>query len=56
MTSRSLHNIDISIIESRSVCDIQLVSAYDAMLSESELIADKSIAEDALHITLFSYM
>ena len=56
VTSRSLHNIDISIIESRSVCDIQLVSAYDAMLSESELIADKSIAEDALHITLFNYM
>ena len=56
VTSRSLHNIDISIIESRSVCDIQLVSAYDAMLSESELIADKSIAKDALHNIVYLYV
>ena len=56
VTSRSLHNIDISITKSRSVCDIQLVSAYDAMLSESELIADKSIAKDALHNIVYLYV
>ena len=56
VTSRSLHNIDISIIESKSVCDLQLVSAYDAMLSESELIADKSIAKDALHNIVYLYV
>jgi hypothetical protein len=56
VTSNSLHNIDISSIESKSVCDIQLVSAYDAMLSESELIADKSIANDVLHNIVYLYV
>ena len=56
VSSRSLHDIDISIIESKSVCDIQLVSAYDAMLSESELIADKSIAKDGSHNIVYLYV
>ena len=49
VTSKSLHNINISLIESRSVCDIQLVSAYNAMVSNSELSVDNSIAKDVLH-------
>lgn len=56
VTSNSLHNVDISSIESKSVCDIQLVSAYDVMLSESELIADKSIAKDVLHNIIYLYV
>ena len=32
------------------------VSAYDAMLSESELIADKSIAKDASHNIVYLYV
>ena len=56
VTSSSLHNIVISIIESKSVCDFQLVSAYDAMLSESELIGDKSIAKDALRNIVYLYV
>ena len=52
----SLSNIDITSIESKSVCDIQLVSAYNAMLSGSELIADKSIAKDVLHSIVYLYV
>ena len=33
-----------------------MVSADDAMLSESELIADKSIAEDTLHNIVYFYV
>ena len=56
MCIRDSHNTDISIIEYKSVCDIQLVFAYDAMLYESELIADKSIAKDAWHNIVYLYV
>ena len=56
VTSETTRNIDISSIESRSVCDLQLVSAYNAMLSDSELIVDNSIAKDVLHNIVYLYV
>jgi len=52
----SLQRIDISTIVSISVCDIQVVSAYEAMLSDSELIIDNNIGKDVLHNIINLYV
>ena len=49
-TSKTVQNIAFATIISRSVYDVEVVSAYNSMLSNSELIINSSsVAKDVLH-------
>lgn len=56
ITSGSPLHINISSIESQSVSDLQLVSAYNAMLLDAEIIVNNSIAKDVLHSIVHLYV
>ena len=43
------HMIDCSRIVSRAVVDVDVVAAYNSLLSNSELVVPSSVAENVLH-------
>lgn len=57
LTSGSLQlKIDNAKIESKSACDVQLVSAYNTMLLDSDIVVDNSIAKDVLDSIIHLYV
>ena len=56
-TSKTVQNIAFATIISRSVYDVEVVSAYNSMLSNSELIiSSSSVAKDVLHNIIQLYV
>ncbi|KAK2547635.1 hypothetical protein P5673_032331 [Acropora cervicornis] len=52
----NVQNIAFANIISRSVHDVEVVSAYNSMLSNSELIINSSVAKDVLHNIIQLYV
>lgn len=52
----NMQNIAYASIISRSVHDVEVVSAYNSMLSNSELIINSSVAKDVLHNIIQLYI
>ena len=52
----NVHNIAFASIISRSVHDVEVVSAYNSMLSNSELVINRSVAKDVLHNIIQLYV
>ena len=52
----NVQNIAFANIISRSVHDVEVVSAYNSMLSSSELIINSSVAKDVLHNIIQLYV
>lgn len=48
-SSTDLKNIPIGSVISRSTIDVEVVAAYNAMLSDSDLMIDSHVAKDVLH-------
>lgn len=56
-TSKSnVQNIAYASIISRSVHDVEVISAYNSMLSNSELLINSSVAKDVLHNIIQLYV
>ena len=51
-----MQNIAYLSIISRSVHDVEVISAYNSMLSNSELIVNSSVAKDVLHSIIQLYV
>lgn len=51
-----LKNIPIASVISRSIHDVEVVGAYNAMLSDSELMVDSNVAKDILHNIIRLYV
>lgn len=49
-SNTTVQNIAFASIISRSVHDVEVVSAYNSLLSNSQLIINSSVAKDVLHI------
>ena len=52
----NVQNIAYASIISRSVHDVEVISAYNTMLSNSELIINSSVAKDVLHNIIQLYV
>lgn len=52
----NLQNIDFTSVISRSVSDVEAVSAYNSILSDSELMINNSVAKDVLHNIIQLYV
>ncbi|XP_068706646.1 uncharacterized protein [Montipora foliosa] len=48
--------IDVTSVISRSVHDVEVVSAYNSMLLDSELMINKGVAKDVLHTIIELYV
>ena len=57
ITSESnVQKIDVTSIISRSVHDVDVVSAYNSMLLDSELMVNKAVAKDVLYNIIQLYV
>ena len=55
-SNTTLQNIAFASIISRSVHDVEVVSAYNSLLSNSQLIINSSVAKDVLHNIIQLYV
>ena len=52
----NFQKIDVTSVISRSVHDVEVVSAYNSMLLDSELMINKGVAKDVLHTIIELYV
>ena len=55
-SDNNFQNIDVTSVISRSVHDVEVVSAYNSMLLDSELMINKGVAKDVLHTIIELYV
>ncbi|XP_068676884.1 uncharacterized protein [Montipora foliosa] len=55
-SDNKFQKIDVTSVISRSVHDVEVVSAYNSMLLDSELMINKGVAKDVLHTIIELYV
>ena len=55
-SDNNFQKIDVTSVISRSVHDVEVVSAYNSMLLDSELMINKGVAKDVLHTIIELYV
>ena len=55
-SDNNFQKIDVTSVKSGSVHDVEVVSAYNSMLLDSELMINKGVAKDVLHTIIELYV